>query len=254
MLNSHFLQLILYKTFADIKAEASRTYIGFLWWFIDPFIMMATFYLVFGVFLKERVDNYLPFLLIGVAAWQWFGTTVARGATSIYSATALINQVYIPKILFPSVAVVTGLLKFCILLVILLAALFCYGIKPTAYFFATPLIMLVQLLFTAGITSLSAAIVPFLPDLRNLVDYGLRVLLFLSGVFFDPRALPPDIQTFFFLNPVAVLIDSYRSVLVREIWPDWSALGLVALVGAMIAIVAVQILTRCDRLYPKIAG
>ena len=253
MLKSKYLDLILYKTYADLKAETATTRVGFLWWIIDPIILMATFYLVFGVFLQKRTMDYVPFLMIGVAVWQWFSTTVSDGAKTISKASALMGLVYVPKAVFPAVAVLMGVCRFAVLLAALVAFLLWYGIEWTLCGLALPLIVVVQLLFTVGVTFLCAAVVPFFPDLNKLVNYGLRLLFFLSGVFFDPAQLPPEVRAFFFLNPMAGLIDGYRDVLLRGLWPDWEGLGIISLFSAALVTAALLILIRYDRVYPKVA-
>ena len=252
MLKIKYLDLILYKTYADLKAEAATTHAGFLWWIIDPIVLMATFYLVFGVFLHKGTVDYVPFLMVGVAVWQWFSTTVLDGAKAISKASALMGLVYVPKAVFPAIAVLMGVVKFAVVLTVLIVFLLWYGIEWTPCGLALPFIVLVQLLFTVGVTFLCAAVVPFFPDLNKFVNYGIRLLFFLSGVFFDPAELPPEVRPFFFLNPMAGLIDGYRNVLLRGLWPDWEGLGIISLFSAALLTAALLILIRYDRVYPKV--
>ena len=80
---SQYLSLVLYKTYAELRAESARTYIGFLWWIIEPIVDMATYYLVFAVLLRNRTEDFVPFLLIGLVSWKWFSVSVTMGADSI---------------------------------------------------------------------------------------------------------------------------------------------------------------------------
>lgn len=38
-----YSELIIYKTYADLKAETERTYLGFLWWIFEPLLYMSVF-------------------------------------------------------------------------------------------------------------------------------------------------------------------------------------------------------------------
>lgn len=254
MLNKHYFDLILYKTYADMRAEAARTYIGFLWWVIDPLIVMATFYVVFAFFLPSNTENYVPFLLIGVAVWQWFSESVSRGANTVRAAGSLISQVYIPKVVFPTVEILSGLLRFLVLLLLLIAfcALYGLGLSPTSP--ALAVIVAVQFFFSGSLAYLLAALIPFVPDLRNFVSYGLRLLMFLSGVFFAGSDLPEDMRRWFYLNPMAHLIESYRDVLIDHKWPDWGPLALIAVASCALSLPAMYLLTRYDRVYPKVVN
>ena len=65
----HLLDLIFFSTYAELRAERSRSYLGLIWWVLEPAMMMAVFWLVFGVILKSDVPDYVPFLLIGFTVW-----------------------------------------------------------------------------------------------------------------------------------------------------------------------------------------
>ena len=54
-----YLDIIFYKTWADLRAEASRAYIGFLWWFIEPILYMGTFYVLFGLGLRMGGEGFV---------------------------------------------------------------------------------------------------------------------------------------------------------------------------------------------------
>jgi lipopolysaccharide transport system permease protein len=252
MRDNHYFDLILYKTYADIRAETAHTYVGYLWWLIDPLVAMATYYVVFGLFLQTKTHDFIPFLLIGVAVWQWFAATVSKGANTVRAAASLISQVYIPKLVFPTVAILIAFLHFVIVLLVLILFCIVYGLDFSPPYTALVVIVAVQFLFSGSLAYLLAALVPFIPDLRNFVDYGLRMLMFLSGVFYPAAQLPERVQTWFYLNPMANLIESYREVLIHQRWPDFGALGLVALLSCAIVVPAIYLLIRYDRVYPKV--
>ena len=93
----NYLELITVKAWADLKSEASRAYIGFLWWFIEPVLYMGSFYLLFGLGLKMGGDNFMYFLLCGLLPWKWFSSSLSNGSLSIIANAGLINQTYLPK-------------------------------------------------------------------------------------------------------------------------------------------------------------
>ncbi|MEZ5600916.1 MAG: hypothetical protein R3F36_07955 [Candidatus Competibacteraceae bacterium] len=83
MLSAHYRDLILYKTQADLRAEAAKTYIGFLWWVLDPLMFMMIFYVVFGLLLKRATPDFVPFLLIGLVCPAVVSVCISHGATAI---------------------------------------------------------------------------------------------------------------------------------------------------------------------------
>lgn len=252
-MSRHYLNLILYKAGADLRSEAAKTYIGVLWWVLDPILMMAVFYLVFAVLLQRGTEHFVQFLLIGLVAWRWFQGTVTNGANSISGGgKSLMRQVYLPKIIFPLVVVVTDLFKFLVVLLLLLGFLWVSGFAPGFAYLALPLLLLLQLGLIIGLASLLAALVPFLPDLIIMVRHLLQMLFFLSGIFYSVEMIPAEYQSYFFLNPMAVLIDAYRAILMHAQWPSFIRLFGVLVLVAVVNLLAWWVLRACDRLYPKL--
>lgn len=249
-----YLLLILYQTYADLRAEAKRTYAGFLWWFAEPLLHMVIYYLVFAVILQRGTADFVPFLLIGLVAWRWFHVSLMQGGMSILNGRRVMQQIYLPKTIFPSVNLLVNAVKFSITLIILLLFLWVYGLLPTAYYLALPLVLATQMLLIMGAVYVCAAVMPFLPDLRILIDNGLRALMFVSGIFFAGNTVPEHLQVYFYLNPMAVIIEAYRNVLMGGHWPHWEGLAYVAMVGVMGILIGRKLIARYDYSYPKVMG
>lgn len=253
MLQPRYFELILYKTYADLRTETEKTYIGLLWWVIDPLIFMAIFYLVFGLLLNQGTADYVTFLLIGLVAWRWFHNTVMHGANALIDNRSLMWQVYIPKIVFPLVTICTDFVKFCFVLVLLLIYLWLSSYPINFSYLALPMLLITQLILIVATTCLVAALVPFFPDLRIFVDHTLQAAFFLSGVFFSSDQIPEAYRVYFYANPMANLIEAYRDILMQGRFPNLSVLAVIGLFSLIAFIGAHRLLTRYDYTYPKIA-
>lgn len=252
MVSRKYTELVRYKVAADLRAEAARTYLGFVWWVLDPIILMAIFYVLFGLLLQRGGEHFVQFLLIGLVSWRWFHITVFNGSNALPAGHGLIRQVYLPKLLLPLVAILTELVKFAVVLILLLTFLWASGFGPGPVWLALPVLLLVQLALIGGVTLLLASLVPFLPDLKPLIGHLLQMLFFLSGIFYDPAEIPEAYRGYFFLNPMAALIDGYREVLLHDRWPGgWRLLAIAGLSAGLIML-ARTILQRYDRVYPKL--
>ena len=69
-----YLEIIYYKTYADLRSEASRSYLGFVWWILEPVLYMSVFYLVFSVIRGQKDEDFILFLLVGLVSWKWFAS------------------------------------------------------------------------------------------------------------------------------------------------------------------------------------
>ena len=248
----NYIELIFYKAYADLKAEASRGYLGTIWWILEPVLYLAVFYVVFSVIRHRGEGDFVAFMLVGLVTWKWFASTVAQGSKSVSNGAGLMQQVYLPKYIFPGVVALTNLAKFAVVFTLMLIFIVLYGIAPTLAWIALPVILAVQFMVMLAISGILAALLPFLPDMRQLIDNALVLLFFLSGVIFDIGQAPENIRPYLYLNPMVGLIKNYRSVIINGLMPDWFYLAVVLMLSILGLLIAKRLFDRFDRIYPKV--
>ena len=225
-----FVNLLFYKSRANLRSEVSRLYLNYLWWALEPLFSMAIYYIVFGVFMNSQTPHYALFLLIGTTQWQWFANTLEHMASSIYNSSHIMQQVDIPKIFFPLEIFLQDTFKHLFVLMLLGVLLVFYPISATLSWVTLPLLLVLQgtLIIATGL--LCAAFVPFFPDFRLLLTTILNVLLFISGIFFDvDMFVVPQHRSIMYMNPMAGLIREYRHVIIDGMWPDFRYLTFVTI-------------------------
>lgn len=245
-------QLILYGVYSDLRTEIARRFLGVLWWVIEPIMYMAVFYVVFGLGLRQGDANYVPFLLCGLVAWKWFDGSVRQACMAIQSNAGLIQQIFVPKYVFALILVFSNTFKFLIVLLLLLGFLVLAGARPSIEWLGLGPLILVQLLLTLSLGLLLSSLIPFALDLKQIVDNVMMLTMFMSGIFFDIQQLPDTVRQVLQLNPMLQLIQGYRDVLLHNQWPDWLALGWVVLTAVPLLLLAMLILRRFERHYPKL--
>ena len=247
-----YYRIVLQLALSQLRAEVSWAYLGIAWWVIEPVIYMLVFFVVFGLVFERGGPGFVPLLLTGLVTWRWFANTTNASMTAISKNKALMQQVYIPKILFIGVVIIVSTLKFLIVFFFMMVFLIIFGIEPAISWFALPIIFIVELVFVSAVAFLVGLIVPFLPDLRIIITNAMLLLFFVSGVFFMAMDVPENLRGYFFLNPMAVLIDAMRETLIVGNLPDWSALLWVFLSGCAGLAIAVWLFRRYDFTYPKL--
>jgi lipopolysaccharide transport system permease protein len=249
----YFRHLILHKAWADFRAEAERSYLGVIWWVLDPLINMAVYYLVFGVFLLllRSTEDFVPFLIIGIVAWRWFEATVKTAMRSIHRNRGLIEKVSFDKLVFPISAVLTQCLQFAFSIPLLFGILLICRIPFSIHMLAFPVLLLVQLLLIYAVSIILSATVPLVPDIATLMEHVLRITFYMSGIFYNIHDLPPVFQKMLWLNPMAVLIDAQRQVLMRASWPDWEPILIIAAVSLLGVYLGATLVWRLNQTYAK---
>lgn len=247
-----YKDLILHKAWADFKADSQRTYLGIAWWVLDPIINTFVFYLVFGVVMQRKTPDFVPFLLVGLVVWRWFDSSSRGAARSIYANVSFVRQVSFPKLVFPLITIMTSTYQFLFSLAILFATLWFFGISFGGHMLLFPLVLLVEWLLIVAMGLILGSLVPFIPDLATFFDYLFRVGFFMSGIFYSVSDMPVShMRTVLRLNPMVIIIEGCRDLLMHERMPNWAALGGIALCSLVGIYVGAALISRFDLIYAK---
>ena len=253
MRSRQFQEVFITKLVFNLKSEVSKTYLGYLWWLVEPVLFVAAMYLVFGRFLQIRTEDFMLFLVCGQIPFMWFSKSVSNSSSSIVTGKGLISQVAIPKAFFPLLTVSQDLVKQFVVFVAMLGFVLAMGKGVTIHWLGLAPIIMVQFGLIVAVALFVSSIVPVFPDFRFLISTGLTIMMFGSGIFYEYEAvLKPEHRTIFQMNPMANLIKNYRDVLIHGQFPDWSALLAIAMFSIVIAAVMLLVLRRYDSAYARL--
>ncbi len=227
LIDTHLWRYALYRAYLNLIGEASRYYLGWLWWFLEPIAMTGVFFFVFTYLRASNVENFQYFLIIGVTTWLWFANGVANSTDSLMVAKSLVSQMPLPKLLFPFTSVVSASLKHVFVFTTVLL-MFGLTLGPSAAWLYLPILVLTQFVLILAFSSAVALVCCWIRDLRFVVRSGLTLMMFCSGIFFAIDSMPPAYQEVFRLNPMAMLIEDYRQVLLAGKMPDPSTCARIA--------------------------
>ncbi len=245
------INIIQHQAFAELRAEATRTFAGYLWWILQPLLSLAVYYIAFDWIFARGQDNYAIFMFSGIVFYQWFAGAVSRSATSLINNYWMMQHLNVHKIVFPLYVILVDSIKFMLVFIILLVAVLLCGYSISISWISLIPLLIIQLLFVIGVGCGAAAITPFIPDLEQVIGVILHLMFFLSGVFFNLSQMPEKLQKIMRLNPMAVLIEQYRLVLFHQQWPQWRHLDIALLQTFCIIAISIFLLNRYNKIYPK---
>jgi len=242
-----YWDIIVYRTYAELKSEAQLSYMGYVWWILEPLLNTVLFFVIMAAVLDQSISGFFCFLLVGSIIWQWLNASLLGAANSIVDAGGMLKQIYLPKAILPLIVIFTSAWKFVFIFLLLLICVWVSGHRPTAAYACLPVLLLLEFVVIVAFTLPLAAIMPYFPDARVTVDAILRSGLLISGVFFPVTQLPASYRLYFHLNPMADLIEAFRTVLLDGGWPNWYLMGYVALLSLGGLAVAAWLYTWLDR-------
>jgi lipopolysaccharide transport system permease protein len=215
-----YRELFILLVKRDFVAVYKQTVLGPLWFFVQPFLASLVFMIVFGQIARLPTTNLPPlvFYMSGIIGWSFFSNCLSQVAATFLSSGPLFRKIYFPRMIVPLSQITMNMLNFVAQLLVLLAVIAFYelsgkrielGIKMLAL----PLVLVVMAIFALGIGCLIAAATVKYRDLNIIVGYTLNLWMYGSLVFYPRSAVPPNLLWLLELNPMASLIECYRSSL-----------------------------------------
>jgi lipopolysaccharide transport system permease protein len=251
-MNTHF-ETIYTLVRAELKTEANTSLLGWLWWILDPALSLGIYYIAFGLILNRNTPGFVPFLCVGIVFWRWFQSSVMRGSGSIMQAAPLFAKVPIQKFTFPLVAGLADVFRFSLSLVLLLVFLWLFKIPPSLNWFWMLLLLGTQFSFILLVSCAASMMVPFFPDLRNMIGHAMHLLFFMSGIFFDPDSLQGLLKTLVYLNPIAGILASARAVLLHNHPPAFLYIFTVLSLSLLGLVLIWFLMKKFDKAYAKLS-
>lgn len=220
----------------EIRGRFAGSMAGMAWTLIHPLALIAVYTFVFSVVLRISVtqeetgtDNFIIFFLAGMLPWLIFSDSLIRATGSLTGNSQLITKVVFPVELLPGSSVVAATITHGIGLALFLGYLALTGHANTHWIFIFPL-MLVHLVFTWGLALFLSALCVFIRDVQELVGIVIMVWFFTTPILYPVSFVPEWVREFILYNPMAILILSYRDiVLLHRFYPsDFLILSFIA--------------------------
>ena len=215
----------------DILSRYAGSAGGAFWAVLNPLLLMLTYFFVFGVVLNARADGdpsatgFAFYFLAGMMPWLAFSDAVARAPGILIEHRNFIRKLVFPVETLPVNLVATGLVTEFFGVVLLLIGLLAVHGHVSATMLYVPLLVIPQILFTAGLCWFLAAMGVFVRDLAQIMGYLLTIWFFVTPICYPESKIPPFAVRLLAFNPMYVLVRNYRRVLLESTAPDWHALG-----------------------------
>lgn len=238
-------QLIRRLVGREVTARVQGSMLGLAWMIITPLLTAAVFTFVFSAVFQARwglepgsTYDFAIILLVGLAVHGIFAEAVGRAPTLIINNASYVTKVVFPLEILPVVALLASLVNAGIsLVIVVLGQLLLNGVLNWTLIFL-PLVILPYLMFVLALMMFFAACGVFLRDLAQVVTLLVTVSLFLTPIFYPISAVPPAFQAAMRLNPLTLIVEQARAVVVQGVPPDFVSLGIYVLVASVALAVA----------------
>lgn len=220
---SHYMKLANLQAHMKLKSQSNKLTLSYLWWVLEPLLFVFMFYVVFEYLLNRGGEDYFSFLIIGKIIFLWFSKTVISASKGLIENKSIIIQRDIPKWIFPMVNILESYYKTAVSFLVLFLILWFNGLPPTKYYIHLIILTFIMSFLISSLGYLGSLLVAFSRDFMNLIRIGMTGMMFMSGVFWDIREIQDEnIRDLILLyNPLALIIDAYRGVLMYQSEPNY---------------------------------
>ncbi len=240
----HYRDLIWLLIKREVGQRYRGSYLGMLWSFITPLLMLMIYTFVFSLIFKSSwktgtetpVGDFALTLFAGLAAFNLFSEVVNRAPTLILAVPNYVKKVVFPLEILPVVAVGSALANSVITsgLVVMGSVLIQGRFSPTI--FLLPLVYLPLCLLSLGLGWFLASLGVYIRDIGQGISIVVQMLFFLSPVFYPVSVVPEPFRSVISINPLTLIMTEFRQTLLWGEMLDLKAWGLWLVLTVMLAI------------------
>lgn len=236
----------------DLRGRYKGSVLGFFWTFLNPFLQLMVFTLVFSIIMPQDIDQYYLFLFVALVPWMFFASSVQDGSTSILRETNMVKKIYFPREVLPIATVTSGFVNMLLVFLVIFVTLIFSGrgIKLSTIVYL-PIVMIVQYILCLGIALIVASVTVYFRDLQYILGILVMALQYMTPVMYDMSRVQdaaekmgwPQMVTLYNLNPMTPIITIYRNILYYQTVPHINTL-IEALVIGIVFIVIGELLFK----------
>lgn len=221
----------------DLKGRYKGSVLGFLWTFLNPLLQLLIYTFVFSVVMRNDVRDYYLFLFVALVPWIFFSSSVAGGASCIWSQKEMVKKIYFPREVLPISFVLSQFVNMCLCFLVIFGVLAFSnrGIDLFAILYL-PVVLFVEFLLALGITMITSACTVYFRDLEYILSIITMGWQFLTPVMYSVEMVPQKIRFVFYANPMTAIIEAYRDILYIGKIPYLPSLCIAFLIGSFLLI------------------
>lgn len=227
-------QLIFKMIKRDVVGRYKGSFMGLAWSFFNPVFMLLVYTFVFSVIFKskwgvtqeETKTQFAVVLFVGMIVHGIFAEVLNKSPELIVSNVNYVKKVVFPLEILPVISMGTSLFHSLISVCVLMGAFVLSNgyMNWTGVFF--PIVIFPLIILTLGFSWILASLGVFLRDISQTIGIVTTVLMFLAPVFYPLSSLPDEMRVWVFFNPLTLIIEQARDVLIWGNYPNWEGLAI----------------------------
>jgi len=201
-----------------------QTLLGPAWILLQPILTLFVFVLVFGKIIGINTGETPPvlFYLSGIVLWNFFHESFLGAAFAFTMNAKLYSKVYFPRLIIPVANLTSQAIRFTIQFVLLMLVWlyfrFIEGVplQLTGWVLFVPVAVLLVGMISFSVGTMFSILTAKYRDLSNVVHLGLRLMMFVTPVFYPSSYFKSTVKWVAEINPLTPLFEFFRFVILGE--------------------------------------
>ena len=231
----------------EVRGKYKGSWLGVLWTFLNPLLMLAVYAFVFPYILRVKTDNYTIFMIVALIPWNFFTAAIQQGTGCVVANGNILKKVYFPREIIPISITTSQLINFFITCIIMFAFIIFSGVGFSIHILLFPILVLIQYILTLALTFFLSSLTVFAHDIDHFVSIALTLGFYATPVVYQASMLPQKFQWAMKVNPMAVLVEAYRSILYYHRLPDMTMLVVWGLGSVALLVVGYLIFKKLEK-------
>ena len=238
----------------DFVAVYKQTILGPLWFLLQPLLTTIVFTIIFGNVAKLPTDGLPPFLfyLSGVVPWRYFSDCLNNTSNTIVSNAQIFGKVYFPRLAVPVSVVISNLISFGVQFLLFLGFFLYYWhatplVRPQATLMLLPVLILQMAALGLGAGIIVSSMTTRYRDLAHLVGFGVQLWMYATPIVYPSSALSDNWRFLFLLNPMAPVIEGFRSSFLGTGSLDFASWGISLCITAFVLLTGLLLFNRVEK-------
>lgn len=240
----------------DFISAYKQTILGPLWFLLQPLLTTLVFTVIFGKIAQIPTDGMPPmlFYLAGIVSWNYFSSCMTSTANTFVSNAGIFGKVYFPRLAVPVSVVIVNLASFGIQLLLFLGLVAYFKMRgapiyPSRQVVLAPLLVVHIAVLGLGVGLIVSSLTAKYRDLAFVVGFGTQLWMFATPIVYPMSQVPREWQWLIALNPMAVVVETFRSAFLGGAAVRLDLLALSAAISLLILCAGVILFNRIERTF-----
>lgn len=245
----HYRELLTNLAKREITVRYKQSILGYAWVIINPLFQILVISFVFSTILKVPTIGvpFVIFLSVALLPWTLFSTSLTSSTNALVNNSNLITKIYFPREILIYSTILSKIVDFALSLIILVGLIIWFQIPIHAYILWVPIIFIIQIILTTGLSLLLAAFNLFYRDIQYILTLTLTLWFYITPIAYPVEIIPERIRFLFSLNPMAVIVNAYREVVIGQGNPNIPSLLIAFAISVGIFIFAFFIFKKLEK-------